>query len=62
MNTIQGNEVNFHMELFICKYLNIGYKYNLTYMQYNIVTYICEHVCKKIYVSKYEQMYCLMYV
>ncbi len=44
------------MELYICKYINIGYTYNLTYMQYN-VTYICEHVCK-IYVSKYEQIYC----
>ncbi len=48
-----------YMELYICKYINIGYTYNLTYMQYN-VTYICEHECK-IYVSKYEQIYCVMY-
>ncbi len=48
------------MELYIRKYINIDYTYNLTYMQYN-VTYICEHVCK-IYVSKYEHIYCVMYV
>ncbi len=48
------------MELYICKYINIGYTYNLTYMPYN-VTYIYEHVCK-IYVSKYEHIYYVMYV
>ncbi len=41
------------MELYICKYINIGYTYHLTYTQYN-VTYI--------YVSRYEQIYCVMYV
>ncbi len=48
------------MELYISKYINIGYTYNLTYMQYN-VTYICENVCK-IYVFRYEQMHCVMHV
>ncbi len=48
------------MELYIYKYINIGYTYNLTYMQYN-VTYICENVCK-IYVFRYEQMHCVMHV
>ncbi len=29
------------MELYICKYINIGYTYNLTYMQYNVTyTYV----------------------
>ncbi len=48
------------MELYICKYVNIVYTYHFKYMQYN-VTYICENVCK-IYVSRYEHIYCVMYV
>ncbi len=29
------------MELYICKYINIGYKYDWTYMQYNVCVCVC---------------------